>query len=143
MQVGGNHVPQFQWRIIARELARTGGVASQAAKNLRSTSPAFKRLSTATLYRLRRCPQFKQLLDKLNPSVVKGIEDAEREVEKRKGLESVDPDNPAVVILPQLLDKALAEALQAVRANNAPDEATSLVKLFGLYAKGLQTVLRK
>ena len=69
-----------QWRIIARELARTGGVASQAAKNLRDTSPAFK---------------------------------------------------------------ALAEALQAVRDNNAPVEATSLVKLFGLYAKGLQTLLKK
>jgi hypothetical protein len=32
------------------ELARTGGVASQAARNLRGTSPAFKGLSTATLY---------------------------------------------------------------------------------------------
>ena len=54
-----------QWRIIARELARTGGVASQAAKSLRGTSPAFKRHSSATLYTLRQRPQFKQLLDKL------------------------------------------------------------------------------
>ena len=83
------------------------------------------------------------MLDKLNLSAVNGIEDAEREVERRKGLEAVDPDNPAVVIIPQLLDKALAEALQAVRDNNAPVEATSLVKLFGLYAKGLQTLLKK
>ena len=83
------------------------------------------------------------MLDKLNLSAVNGIEDAEREVERRKGLEAVDPDNPAVVIIRQLLDKALAEALQAVRANNAPVEATPLPKLFGLYAKGLQTLLKK
>jgi len=133
----------IQWRIMARELARTGGVASQAARNLRGASPAFKGLSSATLYRLRQRPQFKQLLEKLNLSVVNGIEDAEREVEKRKGLEVVDPDNPALVIIRQLLDKALAEALQAVRANHAPVEATSLVKLFGLYAKGLQTLLKR
>ena len=81
--------------------------------------------------------------DKLNLSVVNGIEDAEREVEKRKGLEAVDPDNPAVVIIRQLLERALAEALQAVRTNNAPVEATSLVRLFGLYTKGLQTLLKK
>jgi hypothetical protein len=56
-----------QWRIIARELARTGGAASQAARNLGGTSPAF----------------------------------------------------------------------------NASIEATSLAKLFGPYAKGLQTLLRK
>jgi hypothetical protein len=52
-------------------------------------------------------------------------------------------NNSGVVVIPQLLDKALAEALQAVRANNAPVEATSLVKLFGLYAKVLQTLLKK
>ncbi|MGD0088414.1 MAG: hypothetical protein ABSE73_00675 [Planctomycetota bacterium] len=132
-----------QWRIIARELARTGGVASQAARNLRGTSSAFKGLSSATLYRLRRHPKFKQLEEKLNLSVVNGIEDAERDVEKRKGLEAVDPDNPAVVIPRQLLDKVLAEALQAARDNHATVEVTALIKLFGLYTKGLQTLCRK
>ncbi|MGD0093457.1 MAG: hypothetical protein ABSE73_26385 [Planctomycetota bacterium] len=132
-----------QWRIIARELARTGGVASQAAKNLRGTSTAFKGLTRATIHRLRQRPQFKELSEKLNLSVVNGIEDAECQVEKRKGLEVVDPDNPAVVIIRQLLDKALAEALQAVQDKNAPVEATSLVKLFGFYAKNLQTLLKR
>ncbi|MGD0090643.1 MAG: hypothetical protein ABSE73_12050 [Planctomycetota bacterium] len=132
-----------QWRIIARELARTGGVASQAARNLRGTGPTFKGLTGATIYRLQQRPQFKQLLEKVNLSVVNGIEDAEREVEKRKGLEVVDPDNPAVVIIKQLLDKALAEALQAARSNDAPVEATSLVKLFGFYAKSIQTLLKR
>ena len=48
----------------------------------------------------------------------------------------------AIVIIKQLLDKALAEALQAVRTKEARIEATPLVKLFGLYARGLQTLCR-
>jgi len=83
-----------QWRIIARELARTGGVASQAAKiSLSGSSAANGQSPTLRVSHSPRLPR--------------------------------------------------AEALQAVRANNAPVEATSLVKLFGLYAKGLQTLLRK
>ncbi|MGD0091575.1 MAG: hypothetical protein ABSE73_16785 [Planctomycetota bacterium] len=70
------------------------------------------------------------------------IEDAERKIEKRKGLEVVDPDNPAVVIIRQLLDKALAEALQAVRANEVPVEATCLVEVLRRCAQGLQTLCR-
>jgi len=132
-----------QWRIIVRELARTGGVASQAAKNLRGTSPAFKGLSSATIYRLQKRPQFKELSEKLNPSVVNGIEDAEREVEKRKGLEVVDPGDPKVVIPKQLLDKFLAETLQAARSKDAPVDATSLVRVFGFYSRSLQTLCRK
>jgi hypothetical protein len=130
-----------QWRIIARELARTGGVASQAAKNLGATSPAFKRLSTATLY-----PAF---------LTAERAEDAQ--CKARVALNTlIKPFIPfpslclcasvvrnPVVIIPQLLDKALAEALQAVRSNHAPVGATSLAELFGLYAKGLQTLLRK
>jgi hypothetical protein len=52
-------------------------------------------------------------------------------------------NNPALVIIRQLLDKALAGALQAVRANNVPVEATFLLKLFGFYAKGPQTLLKR
>jgi len=47
---------------------------------------------------------------------------------------------PAVVIIRQLLDKALAEALQAVRSKDAAVQATSLAKLFGFcYAMSIQT----
>ncbi|MGD0094540.1 MAG: hypothetical protein ABSE73_31915 [Planctomycetota bacterium] len=83
------------------------------------------------------------MLGKLNLSLLNGAEDAEREVEKRKGLEAVGPDNPTVVIVRQLLDKALAEVLQAVRAKDAAVDATSLVKLFGLYARGMQRLCRE
>jgi len=58
------------------------------------------------------------LLEKLNLSVVNCIEDAEGEVEKRKGLE-------------------------AARSNVAAVDATPLVKLFRLYARGLQTLCRE
>jgi len=40
------------------------------------------------------------------------------------------------------LDKALAEALQVVRSNDAPVGVTSLARLFRPYARGLQTVCR-
>jgi hypothetical protein len=115
-----------QWRIIARELARTGGVASQAAKNLsRNFSP------------LIHCGG-------------RGVRRGKNIGNNRKSFRA----NPFAflcvlcveksgLILPQLLDRALAEALHAVRANNAPVEATSLAELLGLHAKGLQTVLRK
>jgi hypothetical protein len=119
------------WRIIARELARTGGVASQAARDLRGTSPAFKGLSTATLY----------------PGLFTA--EAQRTQCELMNLMPVKSNPPAVLcaLCVSAVNnsgyKALAGALQAVPANNAPVEATSLLKLFGFYAKGIQTMLKK
>ncbi|MGD0094175.1 MAG: hypothetical protein ABSE73_30065, partial [Planctomycetota bacterium] len=48
----------------------------------------------------------------------------------------------SVQIFRQLLAKALAEALQAMSSSDAAVDATSLAKLFGVYARGLQTLCR-
>lgn len=100
-----------QKRVLAHELARSGGNVSAAVIRLRTEYETFRKVGDTTLRRLARKPEFMQLVSEHSAMIEKAhneaLEDRDRVREARAGGE---PDAPVLAEI-----KALRKEVQELK----------------------------
>ena len=118
-----------QYRCIARELARTGGIVTQAARNLRQDYDSFPRISSPTVRRIMKLDVFQEILKEQDELLVKAAPEGELEAEKRRAREETTGKRQARAIA-KMVSRGLTglrEAKKETCVLKLPKEDTELL----------------
>ena len=121
-----------QWRCVAREVARSGGVVDQAARNLRSNYETFGAIGATTIRRVLNKPFFQRLRQEQEEMLAKVRADTELLAEKARAAANTCDKNT--------VRQATAEAVRHLRELDPQSRDARSLRVLLEYLKFLSHV---